>query len=271
MTHEISRRKAAVLLMTVPAALRAQSAAEKGQRMIDRALEALGGPRFLAMQDRIEAGRAYSFYRERLSGLARARLLTRYLVRPEPPVAGFLGVRERQSFGKSEDAYVLLGEDYGYDVTYRGARPLPKPALERFKETTLRNIFYILRQRLGEPGLSIEARSTDIVDNIPCDTVEIIDADNRQVTVYFQQSTRLPVKQETTRREPGRPTPVQEVTTFSKYRDVGGGVLWPFVIQRHRDGELVFSLYAESVQINQNLTDNLFTVPANIKILPPPK
>jgi len=252
--------------LTLPLASLAR-AQDRARRVVDEALAALGGERYLAMRDRVEAGRAYSFYREQLSGLARAKIYTRYLTRPDPPVAGFFGVRERQAFGKDEDAYVLLGESYGYDVTFRGARPIEPAVLERFKETTLRNILYILRMRLGEPGLAIESRGTDIVDNVPVETVEIADAQNRMVTVFFHTSTKLPVRHETVRRDPRDNRPIEEVTLFAKYRDLGGGVMWPFQIQRQREGEKIFEIFSESVTINQGLTDNLFTLSSATKVL----
>ena len=40
-------------------------------------------------------------------------------------------------------------------------------------------------------------------------------------------------------------------------------------IRRFRNNEKLFELYSDSVQINKNLTDDLFTLPASIKILPP--
>lgn len=138
----------------------AQTIQERGKRAIDQALAALGGDRYLAMQDRTESGRVYSFYREQLSGLSRATIYTRYLQRPEPPVPGKIWVRERQSFGKNErDGAVLFTDDQGYQVTFRGARPVPQETLDRYRDTTLHNIFYILRQRLGEPGLIFSTRA----------------------------------------------------------------------------------------------------------------
>lgn len=259
--------RAVLALSCVAASFGAESSAERGKRVVDEAVRALGGERFLNMKDRIEAGRAYSFYRDRLSGLSHARIYTRYLIRPEPPVAGFFGVRERQVFGKNEDAHVLLTETGGYDVTFRGARPLPDEQLERYRESTLRNIFYILRMRLGEPGLTMESRGADVVDNQPVEVVDIFDADNRQVTAWFHASTKLPARQETTRRNPVTRLPSTELTLFAKYRDVGGGVMWPFQIQRERDGEKLFEIFSESVVINQNLLDNLFTIDAKTKVL----
>jgi hypothetical protein len=244
----------------------AETNLERGKRVVDEAVVALGGNNFLHMADRIETGRAYSFYRENLSGLSIAKIYTRYLIRPEPPVPGFVGVREREAFGKKEDSAVLFTDGQGYDLTFRGARPLPDDVLERFKESTLRNVFYILRQRLGEPDLIMEWRGADVVENQPVEIVDISDHDNRTITVYFSQTTHLPAKQVTIRRDPRTQYRIEEVTRFSKYRDVGG-VTWPFDIQRERDGEKIFQMFSDSVVINKDLTDNLFTLPANMKIL----
>src|SRR5678815_2971505 len=49
-----------------------------GRRVVNEALAALGGKAFLAMEDRVETGRAYSFFREELQGLDRATVYTRY-------------------------------------------------------------------------------------------------------------------------------------------------------------------------------------------------
>jgi hypothetical protein len=255
-----------LLLALAPAPVRAETSMERGKRVIDEAVAALGGTNFLRMEDRVETGRAYSFYREELNGLSIARIYTRYLTRPEPPVPGFVGVREREAFGKGEESAVLFADGQGYEITFRGARPMPDSTLERFKESALRNIFYILRQRMGEPDLIFESRGADVSENQPVEIVDITDADNRIITVYFNRTTKLPVRQITYRRDPQTKLRVEEVTRFSKYRDVGG-VMWPFDFQRERDGEKIYQMYSDSVVINQDLKDNLFTLPASMKIL----
>ncbi|HZT29340.1 MAG TPA: hypothetical protein VFA33_05630 [Bryobacteraceae bacterium] len=258
----------AVLLCLAGRFAGAQTAAQaRGKRVIDEVLAAMGGDHYLAMRNRIESGRAYSFYREQISGLSLAKIYTRYLIRPEPPVPGFLGVREREAFGKSGEPAILFTDGKGYEITFRGARPLPADQIERFKDSTLHNIFYILRQRLGEPGLLFESRGIDLVDNQPCEVVDITDADNRTTTVYFNQDTKLPSRQVYYRRNPITKERDEELTVFSKYRDVGGGVMWPHAIRRERNGEKIYEIFSDGVQINQDMTDDLFTLPANMKIL----
>jgi hypothetical protein len=246
----------------------AETRQQRGKRVVDEAVAALGGQNFLTMKDRVETGRAYQFYREQLSGLAIAHIYTRYLTRPEPPVPNFLGVRERESFDKDQSSAVVFNETgEGFDITWRGARPLSDETLARYKDTTLHNVLYILRMRLGEPGLTIESQGADVRENQPVEIVDITDADNRTVTVYFNSSTKLPVYQIFKRRNPTDKEWDIEVTRFSKYRDVGGGVMWPFAVERERNGEKIFEMYADSIAVNKDLKDDLFTLPANMKIL----
>ena len=257
-----------VPLFACAVAVRAETIQERGTRVVKEALAALGGSRYLAMEDRVEKGRAYSFYRENLSGLAIASIYTRYL--PGPAEPGQLRQRVRQAFGKNEDAWDLFLENgEGWDVTYHGARPIEKDLLERYRYSTLHDIFYILREKWNTPGMIYESQGADVVNNQPVEIVDITDPDNRVVTVYFHQSTKLPVKQVFYRRDPKTRDRHEETTIYSKYRDVGGGVMWPFAVYRERDGEKIFQMFAESVSINQNLPDNLFMLPGDVKRLKP--
>lgn len=260
-----------LLALAPVASLHAQTASvRRGREIVDQVLQALGGPRFLAMEDRTEAGRMYSFYREELRGLSKATLYTRYLTPPDGASEGKVYVRERQSFyrdAKKEDYAILFDEQNGFNITFRGASPLAPDAVARYRDTTLRNIFYILRQRLKEPGLIVEFSGSEVIDNIPVDRVTFTDSENTSVAADFHKSTHLPVRQVFYRRDPVTRERRQELTRFDKYRDVGG-VMWPYNLQRERDGERVFQLYSEQVTINNTLTDDLFTLPLDMKVLP---
>ena len=116
----------------------------------------------------------------------------------------------------------------------------------------------------------IEYNGREIIDNVPVDRVTFTDSANTSVAAEFHTSTHLPVRQVFYRRDPVTRERREEVTRFDKYRDVGG-VMWPFTLQRERDGERIFQLYSESVKINSDLTDTLFTLPEDMKVLPPPR
>jgi len=254
------------LCVLAAVAAAAETPFDRGKRVVNEALQALGGDAYLNMQDRVESGRAYSFYREQLSGLSIAKIYTRYLI----PTPGQLSMRERQAFGKTEYTAVLFNEMGGWELTFRGARPVTDLRYMQYQDSTLRNVLYILRQRLKEPGMIFYSQGSDIFQNVPVEIVDITDADNRTVTVYFSQRDKLPVRQAFRRRNVELKDWDDEVTLFTKYRDVNG-VKWPFDIHRERNGEKVYEIFSDSVEINKDLQDDLFTLPANLKILPKAK
>jgi hypothetical protein len=259
-------KQIAPLLLISGLALHAETGQQRGKRVVDEALAALGGDKFLGMTDRVETGRAYSFYREQLTGLAIAKIYTRYRAVPNAK----LGVEERQAFGKKEDSIVLfMPSGEAYELTFRGARPLPDERTVRYVETTRHNVFYILHDRLKEPGMTFESKGADVIDNVPVEIVDIIDSKNSVTTVYFHRTTKLPMRQVFFRRDPLTRLRDEEVTLFSKYRDVGEGVQWPFAIQRERNSEKLFELYSDTVTINQALPDKLFQLPAEARKLKP--
>jgi len=273
-THECVRHPATWLLCLLACAAlsgglwaQQETRQARGKRVVNEALAALGGDAFLRVADRVEAGRAYSFYNAQLSGLSVATVYTRYLV----PVPGKLAMRERENFGKKQDeGFVLFNENGAWEVNYHGAKPIEDERFKNYQESELLNIFYILRQRLSEPGLSFYSQGSDVFENQPVEIVDITDADGRTVTVYFSKFTKLPLRQSFRRRNPTYGDFDTEVTAFAKYRSTGG-IEWPYDIRRERNGDKIYEMYSESVEINQDLGDELFTLPADVKLLPKDK
>src|SRR5262249_5486643 len=147
----------------------------------------------------------------------------------------------------------------GWEITFRGAKPLEKERLDRYRDTTLRNFFYILHYRLKEPGMVFESRGTDVVENVPVEVVDIIDAQSKVMTGEFHTSIKLRIRQSWVFRDEKTKDRDEEVTRFSRYRDVGGGVQWPHQILRERNGDKIYEMFSESVRVNQDLTDAVFS------------
>jgi hypothetical protein len=262
-----------LLLSMLAAAQPVTSIEKRGKQVIDDAVAALGGQKFLSMEDRIESGRAYSFYRDQISGLSIATIYTRYLTVAEGKTGEDLGVWEREAFGKNEDeGYVLFRENKGWEVNYHGDKELENDRFDRYRDTTLHDLLYLLRVRLHEPGLIFESRGADVVENQTVEIVDITDSQNRVITAYFHHITKLPVKEVWVWRDPKTKDRNEEVTRFTRYREVGG-VQWPQQITRDRNGEKIYQIFSDSVLINQDLTDTEFAIPNGPaqKIKPPPK
>jgi hypothetical protein len=232
----------------------------RGKKIVDDALAALGGNTFLTMVDRTEYGRAYSFYREEISGLSIAKIYTRYLTVAPSKSGEELGQREKEVFGKTEDTSVLFLENGGWDTSWRGSKPIDDERFNRYRESTLRNVLYIFRQRLNEPGMIFESQGADVIENLPVDIVNITDSENRVVRVQFHQTTKLPVRQIYKRKNAATKEQDEDVTLFARYRDADG-VQWPHQIRREHNGDKVYEIFSDSFKINKGLTDSLFAPP----------
>lgn len=254
----------AVLLAS---SLAAQTSQEAGKRLIQQCLKALGGQAFLNMQNKVQHGRAYQFYEGRLSGLTVMTMYTEYEPKPASPPPGWLGVRDRRDIGKKKGYFVLFAGGQGYEVTYRGARPFPEDYMRQYRDRLRRDMFYILRYRLDEPGIIFESLGTDIIENQPADTLRVTDSENRTVTVYLQQLTHLPVREKYERRDPTTRDVTEEVTNWSKYRAVSG-VQLPHYTQLVRNGEKIFEMFGDDLEINKKLPESLFELQKGVKVLP---
>jgi len=186
-----------------------------------------------------------------------AKIYTQYITVAANRTSKDLAARERQAWGKNEDAATVFREDSASDVNWRGSKALPSDQFERYRDSTMHSIFYIFRVRLHEPGLTFESRGADVVDHLPVDVVDVIDADNTVVTVYFHQSTKLPMKQKYVWRDPKTHDPTEEITSYARYRETDG-IQWPQEISRERNGEKVYQIFAGTVTFNQGLPDSLF-------------
>lgn len=263
MTRRALLKGAPGLSLAAATLLRGETAKDRGKRLIDQTVEGLGGDAFRNMRTRTEIGRASSFYREQLTGFAVAHLYTKYL---EPDQSTAIHQFQRQVFGKHLEDAVIFTRSEAYEVTYRGARPLADDKVTQYHESTLHDIFYILRERLSEPGMEFEGSGIDVVENQPVETIEIYDSENRHVTVWVNSDSFVPVKQRFYRWDPTINDRHEEVTRYTKYR-LTGGVMWPFEITRDRDGAIVFEMNSEHVTLNDSLPESMFELPNGIKIL----
>jgi len=251
-------------LSLVAGRLTAETAKDRGKSLLDKTIEALGGDAFRNMRTRTETGRAYSFYHEKLSGLSIARMYTKYI---EPDGKSPIYELQRQVLGKKQEDAVIFTTNDAYDVTYRGAKPLTEEQIRQFRETTLHDVFYILRERLAEPGLEVEGSGADFVENQPAEMMDFFDSENRNVRVWVNSDTFLPVKQSFQRWDPIINDRREEVTLYSKYRALGRNLMWPYVIERERDTEKIFVLYSDHVSVDDPLPDSMFELPNGIKML----
>jgi hypothetical protein len=236
----------------------------RGKQVIDAAVAALGGDRFLQLKTRMASGRAYSFFHNRLSGLDLATVYTEYI---DPKPAKGVALRERELLGKKKDYSYLFLSDQGWDITFRGARPIPDDSWERYVRTTENDILYILRTRHSEAGMDFDFVSSEVYLTRHVEIVDITDQQGHTIRVYFDHNTHLPMRESYTFFDPLTNDRNEEISVFDKYRDVGQGIMWPYSIERERNGYKTYQLFADNVQANVAIPNGTFDLPQGARML----
>ncbi len=254
----VSLAVAASLLCT------AQNTANRGKDVVNRSLAALGGEKFLNMRYRVASGRIYSFFRDQLSGLDVAKVYTEYLD-SQPPEG--VAIRERQLLGKKRDYSFLFLPKEGWDITFRGARPIEDEKWERYVRTTRNDILYMMKMRLNEPGMIFDYAGNEVYLSRHVDIVDITDAQDQTVRVYFDHNTLYPIRETYSWLDPTTKYRNDEETGFDKYRDIGNGIMWPFTVERSRNGYKSFQMFAESGEANGTVPPGIFDLPPGARML----
>ncbi|MBV9760307.1 MAG: hypothetical protein JO340_07085 [Acidobacteriaceae bacterium] len=254
---------ASLALLAFVGALSAQSD-HKGRDIIDKSVAALGGDRFLNMRYRVARGRVYSFFHDQLSALDVATVYTEYL---SPRPAAGLALREREILGKKQDYSYLFLPDRAFDISYRGARPIPDESWQRYLRTTENDILYILKVRRDEPGMLYDYVGADVYLSTHVEIVDITDAQSRTVRAFFDYNTMLPIHETYSWLDPDTKYHNDEVADYDKYRDTGDGVMWPYSIERSRNGYKSYQMFATKVEANQSAPANTFELPPKAKLL----
>jgi hypothetical protein len=236
----------------------------QGQQIIQKAVVALGGGEFTNMRSVTTKGRIYGFFHDQLSGYDIARTYVEYADAPPP---NGLAVKERQVLGKKQDYSVLYLPDQAFDLTFRGARPLPDESWQRYDRATRNDIRYILRYRLKEPGMQFDYVGSDVMLSTHVEVVDVSDSVGLTIRVYFDHNSMLPIRQVYKWMNPVTRERNEEVTFYDKWRDAGSGVMWPFSIERQRNGYKIFQSFSDAVAVNSGLPDKIFDLPPGAKIL----
>ena len=247
--------------------LKAESRQERARRLLEECLEALGGERFLRVRDVVQTGRAYAFYRENVRGLARMTIYENYAPMKKDSEPDWLPVSRREVYTEKGDYYTLFEHGQGWEITFRGARPLPEERMIRYRESTRRDIFYFLRYRFEESDMYYYHRGTEIIDNVPTHAIDVTDSLGEGVTYFLRQSDRLPMQQVYQRRDPKTKIPSEEKSVYSKYREVSGVTL-PWNVRREVDGEKAFELFGRTAEVDPRVDASTYSLDKRLIVLP---
>jgi hypothetical protein len=223
-----------------------QQNANKARALLEQAIQALGGPAYLGIQDMEQQGRTYSFYHGRANSYGVEYWL--YYKYPD---------KQRMELTKKRDVVEIFNGDKGYEITYKGTRAQDPKDMAVVLRRRLYSLDWVLRKWLNEPGVALFYDGAAVAAEKPADQVSLINAKNQGVTLYLDSTTHLPIKKSFSWRDPTDRQRNTEEEVYDAYREVQG-VMTPFSVTRFYNGDISNQRFVNSVTYNQGVEDSKF-------------
>ena len=221
--------------------------AAKAKQVLQQLTVALGGPAYLNMKSSECDGRYANFgHNGETNGYMQAKNIWSY---PD---------KLRIEYGKKGNIIDLYAGDVGWTLDKGGVSEEPATSMSDYQESLQRNLNYLLRVRLSEPGLLLRYGGTGVDELREVEWAEITDTQERTFRIAVDRNSHLPVKMivrtvdnETRERR-------EDVTIYTNFQPKEG-VQMPMQVSRHRDGRRISQAFFDKCEINPNLPPDFFT------------
>jgi len=252
--------------------------ARKARALLNQAIEALGGQAYLTYQNRSEEGRYYPLHHGQAEGTG-----TPYLYFVEYPD------KDRFEVLKVKDIHIIPGAidiggvksnkvevvlihngDKGYETTYKGTASQDKVDLERYLRRREHSPEWVFRKWINDPGVALFYVGLQVVDSKPAEGITLVNSRDDSVDVWFDQTTRYPIKISYSWRDPKDRQKNVEEEVYDHYKPEQG-IMTPHAITRYFNGETSQQRFINTAKYNLNLPANFFEANVNYDPEAPPK
>jgi hypothetical protein len=236
-------------------------APDHGRALIDEMIQALGGDAWLNRQDWKVQGRTASFYKGK----------------PHDEVPQFEEYYRTKPFGERvvfithggtltmlglpgknfSDIAEVWTPDNGYELTYKGTKPLPKKDVEEYQRHRAHSLETVVTEWLHEPGVELAYEGPDTASRRLTDKVSVLTPGNDVVTLQLDATTHLPLSLTYQWRDPLYHDLNTELEEFDDYHTVQG-IATPYTVTRSHNGEMIAQRFVTKVAYNLGLPPDLF-------------
>jgi hypothetical protein len=155
------------------------------------------------------------------------------------------------------DVAEVWTSENGYEITYKGTRPLPATEVAEFQRWRRHSLEAVVEEWLKQPGVVVIDEGSKRVEGHLTDEVSVLSATNDAVTLTLDQSTHLPVSLSFRWRDPLYKDWNTEVEEFADYHVVQG-IATPFSIITTHNGDMIGERFLTRAAYNVKLAAELF-------------
>jgi hypothetical protein len=248
--------------LLAPGPLRAQQSdasvlanQQKARRVLDAAIQALGGAAWLGVQSIQVHGRASGFYQGRPSGS-----IVEFFQALQPPD------KERIAFTKKKNVVQIFVGRQGWEITYKGQHALPPDQLEEHLRRHDHSLRVVLQQWYKDPQTVLIYDEQTLVERHLADKVTLLNKDNNSVTLEMDAGDHLPLRVSWEWRDPQFHDINHDAVEYTNYHTVVG-IATPFTISRYHNGDMTSERFLSSVRYDLPLRAGLFDADATAQHL----
>jgi hypothetical protein len=230
-----------------PDTLMPEASAAKAQQILQKLIDAFGGPTYLDIRDSDCEGRLARFgHNGELSGYTNFKDYWRY------PDAN------RTDYSKKGVVINLYVGDKGWTLDKSGVSELSAASVADFQDQAKRDINNLLRVRIKEPGMAIRYGGIDIVDLKTVDWVDITDSEQRNFRLAVDQSSHLLARAVVSTPDQTMNDRNVETNIYTNFQ-LMDGVRTAMQITTDRNGRRSSQVFFTVCKYNSGLPADLFT------------
>lgn len=222
--------------------------AAQARKALDAMVQALGGQAWLNMKNQFREGQIAAFYH----GV------------PDPGTTEYFEYhqwpdQDRVELTKHRDVVEFYVGREGWEVTYRGKKPMDKEILDDYLRRRDHSIETVVKVWLKDPNTILVYEGKHLAEKHLAEQVTLISASNEAVTILIDDQTHLPLRRSFQWRDPVYKDKNTDAEEYDNYRPVDGFPT-PYSISRFKNDEMVRQYYVIKVSFNQQLPADFWNV-----------
>ncbi|HET9088147.1 MAG TPA: hypothetical protein VFN53_11540 [Acidobacteriaceae bacterium] len=248
----ITPARLALLVMLVHGlgswAQKVDAAANQAQarRVLAATIQALGGDAWLNLKSVRDQGRTAGYFQGTPTGVVAET--TQTFETPD---------EFRVDFAGSGHIVQIYRGQQGWEITYKGAKPIPPEKVQEHLRWRDHSLSAALRCWLRDPDTLLIESGPVLTERRQADKVTLIDGHNDAITLEVDASTYLPIRLSFAWRDPRFEGKNLDAVEYDNYQRVSG-IQTPFTITRTHNGQTVSQRFRLRVTYNASIPPNFF-------------
>ena len=227
----------------------------KCRRLLAAMVDALGGQKWLTLQNTYLEGRTSGFYQGKPTGA-----ITDFFSLRTPPTPQSQG-QERIEFTKKRDVVSIYNPTEAWEITFRGKKALPEEQAQDYFRRRDHSVETAILVWLKDPQTVLLWEGQTVAERHLTDQITLISVANDAITLQLDTETHLPLRRVFRWRDPVYKDKNEEVDAYDDYHTITG-IATPFTITRFHNGDMINQRFLYRAAYNVPVAPDAFNADA---------